>query len=78
MACCSWVVTTGQNRLRAAIEQAISLGCTDGAAVRYLMTVPNQDQVPPMLLDVGSLAGFERPLPDGTYYDQLLPVGAAR
>ena len=68
----------GQTRLRAAIEQAIALGCTDSAAVRHLVTVPDQDRVPPMLLDVGTLAQFARPLPDVTSYDQLLPVGGAR
>lgn len=68
----------GQSRLRAAIEEVIALGCTDSAAVRYLMTAPDQDRVPPASLAIGTLARFERPLPDVTPYDQLLPVGGTR
>lgn len=68
----------GQTRLRAAIKQAIALGCSDSAAVRHLVTVPDQNRVTRALFDVGTLARFERPLPDATSYDQLLPAGSAR
>lgn len=68
--------THGHDRLRAAIEEALALGCTDSAAVRHLVTAT--DRVPPAALDVGSLAQFERPLPDLTPYDRLLPTGGAR
>lgn len=69
---------SGHARLRAAIEEALALGCTDSAAVRYLMTTPDQDRVPPASLAIGALARFERPLPDVTPYDQLLPMGGTR
>ena len=75
--------TYGQTRLRAAIEEALALGCTDGAAVRTLVTAPAQERVP-VSLEVGALARFVRPLPDVTAYDQLLapmaplPVGGAQ
>lgn len=29
---------SGHARLRAAVEEALALGCTDSAAVRYLVT----------------------------------------
>jgi hypothetical protein len=68
----------GQPQLRAAIEQALALGCTDSAAVRHLVTAADHDRVPPALLEVGVLARFARPLPDVTPYDQLLLVGGER
>ena len=68
----------GPSRLRTAIEEALALGCTDSAAVRYLVTALDHDRVPPALLEVGALAQFERPLPDVTPYNQLLPGGGTR
>lgn len=65
----------GHGRLRAAIEQALALGCTDSAAVHHLVTVPDQDRVPRAAMEIGILARFERPLPDVTPYDRLLPAG---
>ena len=68
----------GPSRLRAAIEESLALGCTDSTAVRYLVTALDHDRVPPALLEVGALAQFERPLPDVTPYNQLLPGGDTR
>jgi transposase len=69
----------GRTRLQAAIEEALALGCHDGAAVRYLVTAADHDARPPAAaLDLGALARFERPLPDVTPYDQLLPLGGTR
>lgn len=68
--------THGHPRLRAAIEEALGLGCTDSAAVRYLVTAADQARVPPPPLELGALAQFERPLPDVTPYDRLLTGGA--
>ena len=65
----------GQPRLRAAIEAALELGCTDSAAVRYLVTAQTLERIPPTPLDVGALAQFERPLPTVAPYDQLLQRG---
>jgi len=68
----------GQPRLRAAIEQALALGCTDSAAVRYLVTAPDNDRMPTAAVEIGALARFERPLPDVTPYDRLLPAGGGQ
>jgi transposase len=63
----------GPERLRAAIEQALTLGCPDAAAVRHLVLTPNLARpTPPTLADLGALARFERPLPTLAGYDQLL------
>ena len=68
--------THGQARLRAAIERALALGCTDGAAVRHLLTAPDLEHGRPPALAGGALAHFERALPDVAPYDQLLRLGA--
>lgn len=73
--------THGYARLRAALEEALALGCSDSAAVRALVTAPEQAHGPVAALEVGALARFARPLPDVTPYDQLLaplPVGGAQ
>ena len=62
----------GQDRLRAAIEEALGLGCADAAAVRYLLTAGQLQRATPPPLAVGELAAFERPLPTVAGYDQLL------
>lgn len=68
----------GQARLQAAIEEALALGCTDSAAVRYLVTADHDARVPAVALELGALVQFERPLPDVTAYDRLLPMGGTR
>jgi transposase len=72
--------THGQPPLRAAIEAALALGCTDGAAVRHLLEARHHARVRPEALAVDQLAAlaqFERPLPTVGEYDQLLePVAA--
>ncbi len=69
--------TCGQERLRAAVEEALALGCTDSAVVRYLLTSKGTPRRSPIPLEVGRLAAFERPLPDVGDYDRLLlePIG---
>jgi transposase len=62
----------GQEKLRAAVEEALALGCGDSAAVRYLLTASQLERVVPLSLAVGRLGAFERPLPTVTNYDQLL------
>jgi transposase len=62
----------GYGRLEEAVSLALSLGCWDAAAVRYLMT---SGRLPPRRLDpleVGVLARYEQPLPEVGHYDQLL------
>ncbi len=75
----------GQEKLRAAVEQALALGCRDSAAVRYLLSASLLERAVRSPLAVGdaalsseqALAAFERPLPTVTDYDQLL-VGLTR
>ena len=62
----------GQGRLRLAVEKALALGCSDSAAVRYLMTAGELGPAQRQTLAVGELARFERPLPNLSNYDQLL------
>ena len=74
--------TQGPEKLRAAIEEALALGCGDSAAVRHLLTAQGLERSPeataPLSMDdpalrCGSvLAAYERPLPAVTAYDQLL------
>jgi transposase len=65
---------TGESwsRLRAAVEQALSLGCHDVAAIRHLMLAGHLDRPAVAAVDIGSLARYERPMPVMTGYDQLL------
>ena len=64
--------TCGHERLRAAVEEALALGCTDGAVVRYLLTSKGTARPSPIPLEIGRLAVYERPLPDVGDYDRLL------
>jgi hypothetical protein len=76
----------GQEKLRAAVEQALALGCVDSAAVRYLVTANRPEGIdstsPPLdghsLRSEQAMALFERPLPTVSEYDRLLtgPVKA--
>ena len=60
-------------RLRAAVEQALSLGCHDVAAIRHLMVAEQFDRPAVAPIDIGHLARYERPpLPVMNGYDQLL------
>src|SRR5579862_1770967 len=68
----------GPEKLRAAIEEALELGCQDSAAVRHLLSRAALQKAPAAVLDVGSLAAFSRPLPTLESYDQLLVAGGAR
>ena len=64
--------THGYARLRQAVETALELGCSDPAAVRYLVTADELARVRPEGLDVGALSRYERPLPALTDYNRLL------
>lgn len=68
----------GPARLRQAIEEALRLGCSDVAAVRYLLTADQLQKKQPERVELGALICYERPLPTVEAYDQLLlqaPVG---
>lgn len=62
----------GWCRLRSAVEQALSLGCHDVAAIRHLMIAQQFDRPTVEPIDIGHLARYERPLPVMSGYDQLL------
>ncbi|MGH2461860.1 MAG: IS21 family transposase [Chloroflexota bacterium] len=68
----------GSDRLRAAIEAALALGCQDSAAVQHLMVTPDLTRRTMDPIEFGALAQFERPLPTVDAYDQLLVGGGAR
>ena len=67
----------GYDRLRSAIEQALTLGCADPAAVRLFMADSGDARRQAEPMDVGMLVAFERPMPVMAEYDSLL-VGGAR
>ena len=62
----------GAGRLRQAIERALELGCSDKAAVQYLLTEEKLEKKKPEAIDVGALFAYERPQPTMAAYDQLL------
>lgn len=62
----------GWPRLRAAVEQALALGCHDVAAIRHLMLAGQCDRPTVAAIDIGHLARYERPMPVMSSYDQLL------
>jgi hypothetical protein len=62
----------GYERLEKAIVQALELGCTDAAAVRYLMQASGLVHQPAELIELPSLSRYEQPAPVISSYDQLL------
>lgn len=70
--------TYGQEKLRVAIEGALTLGCGDSATVRYLLNAHQLERASVEPVAVGELAIYERPLPMVTDYDRLLVGGEAR
>ena len=62
----------GWDQLRGAVDQALSLGCQDVAAIRHLMISAQLDRPAVEAIEVGLLARYERPLPVMSSYDQLL------
>jgi hypothetical protein len=62
----------GWTRLRSAVEQALSLGCHDVAAIRHLLLAGNLDRAAVAPLELGPLARYERPMPEISGYDRLL------
>jgi hypothetical protein len=67
----------GHEQLRAAIEQALLLGCYDAAAIRHLITAADLARARSEIIELGALSRFERPLPVMTDYDGLLSQGVA-
>ena len=68
----------GQERLRTAVEAALTAGCQDPAAIRHLLEAPSLTRAVPTMLDIDALLPYERPMPSMTAYDQLLVGVGAR
>lgn len=62
----------GHERVRAAAEEALALGCADAAAVRHLVEAIDLTHAREALIELDALSRFERPLPVMTDYDALL------
>jgi hypothetical protein len=67
----------GHERVRAAVDEAVTLGCADVAAIRHLAGAAELAHVRGALIEVGELSRFERPLPVLTDYDGLLDQAVA-
>jgi hypothetical protein len=59
-------------RLRTAVEQTLSLGCHDVAAVHHLMLSGEMIRPAAEAVDIGALVRYERPQPVLSGYDELL------
>jgi predicted PurR-regulated permease PerM len=62
----------GHERVRAAVEEAVALGCSDAAAILHQAAAADLTHSRGALIELGELARFERPLPMMTDYDGLL------
>jgi Mu transposase-like protein/adenylate/guanylate cyclase family protein len=67
----------GHERVRAAVDEAVMLGCADAAAIRHLVGAAELANTRGALIEVGALSRFERPLPVLTDYDGLLDHAVA-
>ena len=68
----------GHQKLQAAVETALSSGCSDPAAVHHLLNAEDLRHRGCEAIDVGALERYARPLPGMLEYDQLLSSGAGR
>jgi transposase len=64
----------GSKRLQEAVEKALSLGCTDAAAVRYLLQEDQLEHKKVETLRLQELEQYDRPQPSLSSYDQLLAL----
>jgi hypothetical protein len=63
----------GWPRLVAAVEEALRLGVTDGAAVMHILHMPDAEQRRQYAIGLAEeLKQFERPMPTLEEYDLLL------
>lgn len=68
----------GYERLEHTIERALSLGCSDAEAIRYLLLENRLERARPEALQIPELMEYNRPLPDCGDYDRLLSVPEVR
>jgi hypothetical protein len=73
----SLVKQHGHQRVRAAVEEALSLGCSDAAAIRHLAESADLVRARRTIVELGALSRYERPKPSLTDYDGLLGQEAA-
>ena len=62
----------GHARVRTAVEEAVSLGCADAAAIRHLVEAADLVHARDAIIELDTLSRFERPLPVISDYDRLL------
>jgi hypothetical protein len=62
----------GHDAVGQAVDAAVKLGCSDSAAIRYLLTCAGQRRPVPEVAEVGGLTRYDRPMPCLTGYDRLL------
>ena len=62
----------GWEALKKTVEQALTLGCTDAAAVRHLLVAGELTHRGTVIREIGSLERYERPMPVLSDYDGLL------
>ena len=67
----------GHKRVRAAVEEALALGCSDAAAIRHLAEAADLARARSTIVELGALKRYERPKPSLTDYDRLLGQEAA-
>lgn len=67
----------GWSRLQSAVEQALSLGCHDVAAIRHLLMAGQFERPVMTVMEIGGLARYERTLPELGGYDRLLGNNSA-
>ena len=68
----------GYERLENTIERALSLGCSDAEAIRYLLLESRLARPIPEAVHLPELMEYDRPLPDCGDYDRLLSVAEVR
>jgi hypothetical protein len=68
----------GYEKLTAAVEQALDLGCGDVAAIRHLLMSDQLRHAVGEPIEIGTLSAYERPLPTMIEYDRLFSVQAVQ
>lgn len=64
----------GAERVRAAVEEALEVGCANLSAIRYLLRIEGQQTSAPIdSVDIGTLSRYDRPRTTMDVYDQLRP-----
>jgi hypothetical protein len=64
----------GAPRVRHALEEALSMGCINLGAIRYLLNVDcQQPATQPPVVEADALRRYDRPLPSMEAYEQLRP-----